>query len=141
MQTSVNLNMNPFFAGQIIDSRDRVIESHPADAAIGFGYGVVAGAGSDSVKLPTASTDVFRGVAAHNHKEQAYPTAAVLLVFLRYIASHFVMTYQYTLVQPCDYLRMLHQVWLYAQTSLVVQSRFLSQNFGVAHLTLALVVP
>ena len=44
--------------------------------------------------------------------------------FLRYIASHFVMTYQYTLVQPCDYLRILYQVWLYAQTSLVVQSHF-----------------
>jgi hypothetical protein len=68
--------MNPFFAGQIIDSRNHTIESHPADAAIGFGYGVVVGAGSDSVKLPAASTDTFRGVAVHNHKEQAYPTAA-----------------------------------------------------------------
>jgi hypothetical protein len=76
MQTSVNINMNPFFAGQIIDTRNHVIESHPADVEIAFGLGVVAGAGADSVKLPTADTEVFRGITVHNHREQPYPTAA-----------------------------------------------------------------
>jgi hypothetical protein len=80
-QTSYNILMGAGFAGELVDARDSTTESCLVETSTGiaFGTGVVAGAAVNGVKVPTSTYsagDVFRGVAAQRHKEQAYPFTA-----------------------------------------------------------------
>lgn len=78
-QTSYNRNMTMGFPG-MIEGLYNECESALLDEAIGFGLGVVDGTedeagtlSSNSVKLPDAATDDFRGVTVHEHREHSYP--------------------------------------------------------------------
>ena len=88
MQTNYHVNMDSCYAGQIKYLRPDGMEGHIADLAIPFGVGVVKGviapnsdatgsASMGSVKLPTVSSDIFRGIACQKHTEHAFPYTAV----------------------------------------------------------------
>jgi len=68
-QTDYSLNPAEGFAGMIADSSDTRIKSASAEVEVAFGLGVVAGTDAEKqVALPTADTDVFRGIAVQTHK-------------------------------------------------------------------------
>lgn len=75
MQTGYNILMGAGFAGELVDARSCLVESAVCeDTTLQFGLAVVAGADPiNGVKVPASSSDVFRGIAAHQHKEQSYP--------------------------------------------------------------------
>jgi len=68
-QTSYSLNQGAGVAGLIYDIRPDRIEGYAVEGAtIPFGYGVVAGTDlAAQVRLPSADTDTFRGLAAKTH--------------------------------------------------------------------------
>lgn len=85
-QTSYSQSMGENFAGMLADARDKVVESKTAEEEILFGYGVCAGAtdAENGVKLPDADTEVFRGIAIHEHNEDGkYPANSTVNVLRR----------------------------------------------------------
>jgi hypothetical protein len=68
--------MDEGIAGDLVDTRDVLVESHVADSALPFGYGCAIGASISEVKLPDSTGDTARGVVGLKHKEHGYPYSA-----------------------------------------------------------------
>lgn len=57
-QGAYNINMTEAFEGLLVDSRENTIESHPANGAIPFGYGVVSDPGDANEAVTVPGSDV-----------------------------------------------------------------------------------
>jgi hypothetical protein len=71
-QTAYSLTTAAAMAGMKADAQFDYVESHPAQAAVGFGLGVVRhAAGDDRVRLPAGAdaSAAFMGIALHEQKE------------------------------------------------------------------------
>lgn len=71
-QTSYKRNMSEAIAGSLYDLSPRTIDSYAAEAAIGLGYGLIAGTDPEAqAKVPSATfSSGFKGVALNQAKEQ-----------------------------------------------------------------------
>lgn len=75
MQLTYNIDQPEAFAGLIGDSAVTRKESFLAEAAVGFGLGLVDGTDINrQVKVPTGTGDTVRGISIHQHVEQALVT-------------------------------------------------------------------
>ena len=72
MQTSYGQYMDPATAGSLYDISPRTVDSKVAEAAIGLGFGLIAGTDlANQVKVPAATFSAgFIGIALSQAKEQ-----------------------------------------------------------------------
>lgn len=74
-QTAVNRNFDQAFPGMLGDIRPNTVESFLAEGSVRFGIGLSAGTDVDRQVIESALVgDTFRGIAIHQHVEQAITT-------------------------------------------------------------------
>lgn len=67
MQTSYPMYKDRAFAGMLATSEFSQVTTRVAEGDIEFGLGMVNGSTDLGVKVPSATTDVFAGIARHTH--------------------------------------------------------------------------